>query len=65
MQADDFRADLPVSRGQWKRIAELASQLLGERPPADRFAATVLLVRLEETVGRQDQHAPAAFAAGF
>lgn len=50
MQADDFRTDLPVSRGQWRRLAELALDLHDLSAPGTRYDATVLLVRLEQTI---------------
>lgn len=61
MQHDDYRDDLPVSRGQWKRIAEEALRVLGEPAPDTRWEATVMLVRLRETEATQ---AVAAAPAG-
>lgn len=49
MQRDDFRTDLPVSRGQWKDIAIAALGLLGEEAPANRYEGTVTLVQLAES----------------
>lgn len=46
MQRDDFRPDKPVTRGQWRKVAEETLRLLGERPPGDRLEATQLLARL-------------------
>lgn len=49
MQHDDYRGDLPVTRGQWQRLARETLRVLGEPTPTDRFAATVMLVRLRDT----------------
>lgn len=45
MQRDDFRTDLPVSRGQWAAIATNAVALAGEPQPTSRAEATQLLAR--------------------
>lgn len=47
MQRDDFRTDLPVSRGQWRAIAVAALARMGEATPDSRMGATELLVRFE------------------
>lgn len=49
MQRDDFRGDLPVSRGQWRAIALDALRVLGIEAPASRYDATVTIVRLRES----------------
>jgi hypothetical protein len=48
MQRDDFRDDLPVSRGQWRAIALALLAQAAEPAPTSRMAATRLLVRLED-----------------
>lgn len=60
MQHDDFRDDLPVSRGQYKRIAEEALRVLGEPAPVSRWDATVMLVRLGRTDAGGDREPVAA-----
>lgn len=45
MQRDDFRTDLPVSRGQWMALALAALDRMGEAAPESRMGATELLVR--------------------
>jgi hypothetical protein len=45
VQRDDFRDDLPVSRGQWRALARAALHRLGEGAPESRMDATELLVR--------------------
>jgi hypothetical protein len=47
MQRDDFRDDLPVTRGQWRLIAEHLCRLAGEPVPASRVGALELVLRLE------------------
>lgn len=59
MQRDDYRDDLPVSRGQWRAIATALVKQAGEAVPASRYQATVLLARLSEA-HRADRAAPAA-----
>jgi hypothetical protein len=54
VQRDDFRNDLPVSRGQWRALALAALHHLGEQHPASRMDATEMLVRFR--VG-EDDHA--------
>lgn len=49
MTHDDFRDDLPVSRGQWKALAEASLLLLDLATPATRYEATAALVRLQST----------------
>lgn len=49
MQRDDYRTDLPVSRGQWQAIARALCTLAGEPPPDNRFEATELLARVTRT----------------
>lgn len=60
MQRDDYRSDLPVSRGQWKALALAALHRLGEKAPASRMDATELLVRFR----RGADEAEAATAPG-
>lgn len=47
MHANDFREDLPVTRGQWRQIAEGFCRATGETPPSGRLEATELLLRLQ------------------
>lgn len=47
MQRDDFRDDLPVSRGQWRALALCSLDRLGEAAPTTRMDATELLVRFQ------------------
>ncbi len=54
MNLADFRADLPVSRGQWRALAEAALDRLGEPAPADRLEATELLVRFHAAAPAAD-----------
>lgn len=63
MQVDDFRRDLPVSRGQYRAIAEALCDRIGEARPATRFDATELLVRLaaDAAAGSDSSPAPAEF----
>lgn len=63
MQRDDFRSDLPVSRGQWRAIALDALRVLGEQAPASRYDATVLLVQLRESPAAQRATGPVALAS--
>jgi hypothetical protein len=50
MQRDDFRDDLPVSRGQWRAIACLLCELTDSvEIPSTRAEATELIVRLRNT----------------
>lgn len=49
MHAADFRDDLPVTRGQWQRIAEHLCRLAGEPVPSSRIAGLELLLRLESS----------------
>jgi hypothetical protein len=44
---------LPVSRGQWRDLAEVALQLLGVPKPETRLDATVAMVRLRAAVTSQ------------
>jgi hypothetical protein len=61
MMKDDFDPTLPVSRGQWRAIAEATLALSGEPAPDSRFAATELLVRLAGATPHPDPtgHVPA------
>lgn len=52
MQLDDYRDDLPVSRGQWRALAVAALDRLGEAAPETRLAATVLLARFASADAR-------------
>lgn len=61
MQRDDFRDDLPVSRGQWKALALSALDRMGEPAPASRVEATELLVRFRRGAAESDQQ-PRALA---
>lgn len=58
MQADDFRSDLPVSRGQWKALALAALDELQEIAPASRMDATELLVRFEKAARARQAAGP-------
>lgn len=46
---DDYRDDLPVSRGQWEAIAKLALNVLLVSQPTSRFEATEVMARLRRT----------------
>jgi hypothetical protein len=46
MQRDDYDDQLPVSRGQWRAIAEAFLDQAGEPHPDSRLAATILIARL-------------------
>lgn len=61
MQRDDFREDLPVSRGQWRAVALAALHRLEEPAPETRMDATELLVRFRR--GRETPVDPAANGA--
>lgn len=64
MQRDDFRSDLPVSRGQWQALAIAALDRLGEAAPASRMDATELLVRFQVTDRDSSANGSAAAAVG-
>lgn len=56
MQRDDFRDDLPVSRGQWRALACLMLALTpGVSIPKSRYQATELIARLRKTSADQSQ----------
>jgi hypothetical protein len=55
---DDFRDDLPPSRGQWQTIARDALDLLGLDHPTSRADATETLVRLKRTRDQPDTPRP-------
>lgn len=55
MHADDFRDDLPPSRGQWQAIARHALDLLGIEQPESRAGATEALVRLKASTDLADR----------
>lgn len=67
MHRDDFRDDLPVSRGQWHAIAAAALELLGLDQPTSRAGATEALVRLKNTRDQSgpDRAAPPVDPIGF
>lgn len=50
MQRDDYREDLPVSRGQWEWIAKLSLRVLLIGVPTSRFEATEIMARLRRTI---------------
>jgi hypothetical protein len=62
MQRDDFRDDLPVSRGQWRALALSALRVLDEEAPRSRMDATELLVRFQRGEAEVAQPAPVALA---
>jgi len=66
VQRDDFRDDLPVSRGQWRALARCALDRLGETAPETRMDATELLVRFRRGADPDSRStpAPAPVAAG-
>jgi hypothetical protein len=65
MQRDDFREDLPVSRGQWRALALAAIRHIGEDAPETRFQATELLARFRiSQTGEQADDAAAAGGGG-
>lgn len=47
MHANDFRDDLPVTRGQWEQLARGFCRFVDEPAPQTRLAATELLLRLQ------------------
>lgn len=64
MQRDDYRPDLPVSRGQWQAIARALCTLSGETPPENRFEATELLARATRTARERREAAAGDGDAG-
>lgn len=62
MQRDDFRDDLPTSRGQWQAVAKAALHRLGEPAPVTRMDATELLVRFRRGQAETDPVANGAAA---
>lgn len=63
MQRDDFRDDLPVSRGQWKALALSALDRMGEAAPETRMDATELLVRFRRGADQAVEQRPALAVA--
>lgn len=64
MQRDDYRDDLPVSRGQWKAIAEAALGRLGEPAPTTRLEATTLQARFAAAAAAEAQSSTPSTPAG-
>ncbi len=44
---DQWSTQLPVSRGQWRTIAELAIELLDAERPETRYEAELIKTRLQ------------------